>query len=163
MEKRRCAGCGKAFWPRPQVPEQKYCGEPECRRSRRRSWQQAKRRKDADYRDNQARAHRAWAEENSAHWQVYRCGHPEYVPANCEKQHQRDRRRCAAKVLAKMDSSKLLSAVPSGTLSLLLVGVEGRAVGKGAAQPFVKEQEQEGNFDALGREAVGIARSVALQ
>ena len=37
------------------------------------------------------------------------------------------------------------------------------AVGKGSAQPFVKEEEQEGNLDALGREAVGIARSIPLQ
>ena len=127
MEKRRCAGCSKAFWPRPQVPEQKYCGEPECRRSRRRSWQQAKRRKDADYRDNQARAHRAWAGENSAYWQAYRSGHPDYAQANSEKQRERDRRRRAAKVLAKMDSSKPLSGVPSGTYLLVPQGEENLA------------------------------------
>ena len=70
MGNRRCVGCGTAFWPRPQVPEQKDCGEPECQRSRRPSWQHTKRRKDADYRANQARAHRAWAGENSAYWQA---------------------------------------------------------------------------------------------
>jgi hypothetical protein len=126
MEKRRCAGCGTAFWPRPQVPEQKYCGKPECRRSRRRSWQQAKRGMDADYRDNQARAHRAWAGENSAYWQAYRSAHPDYVQANREKQRQRDGRR-RAENLAKMDSSKPLSAVPSGTYLLVPQGEENLA------------------------------------
>ena len=127
MEKRRCAGCGTGFWPRPQVPEQKYCGKPECRRSRRRRWQQAKRRKDADYRDNQARAHRGWAGENSAYWQAYRSGHPDYAQGNREKQRQRDRRRRAAQALAKMDASMPLSAVPSGTYLLVPRGEENLA------------------------------------
>jgi len=118
MEKRRCAGCGEAFWPRPQVPEQKYCGKPECRRGRRRSWQRAKRQQDADYRDNQARAHRAWAGENSAYWQAYRAAHPDCAQANREKQRRRDRRR-RAENLAKMDSLKSLSPVPSGTYLLV--------------------------------------------
>jgi hypothetical protein len=37
------------------------------------------------------------------------------------------------------------------------------AVGERSAQPFVKEEEQESNLDAFGREAVGITRSVPLQ
>ena len=126
MEKRRCAGCGEAFRPRPQVPEQEYCGKPECRRSRRRSWQRAKRRKDADYRDNQARAHRAWAGKKSAYWQAYRMAHPDYAQANREKQRQRDRGR-RGENLAKMDSSKPLSAVLSGTYLLVPQGEENLA------------------------------------
>jgi hypothetical protein len=81
---------------------------------------------DADYRDNQARAHRAWAGENSAYWQAYRSGHPDYVQANREKQRQRDCRR-RAENLAKMDSSKPLSAVPSGTYLLVPQGEENLA------------------------------------
>src|SRR5262249_15841157 len=113
MEKRRWAGGGGAFWPRAQGPEQKYCGKPECRRGRRRSWQRAKRQQDADYRDNQARAHRAWAGENSAYWQAYRAAHPDCAQANREKQRRRDRRR-RAEDLAKMDSLKSLLGVSSG-------------------------------------------------
>jgi hypothetical protein len=79
MEKRRCAGCGKAFSRRPQVPDQEYCGKVKCRRARRRRWQRAKRQNDADYRDNQARVQRAWAGENSGYWQIYRSGHPDYA------------------------------------------------------------------------------------
>jgi hypothetical protein len=37
------------------------------------------------------------------------------------------------------------------------------AVGKGSAQAFVKEEEQQGDLDTFCREAVGVARSVALQ
>jgi hypothetical protein len=123
MEERGCAGCGKAFWPRPQVPDQEYCGDEECRRARRRRWQRAKRQNDADYRDNQARAQREWARENSAYWRAYRSGHPEYAQADREraKQRQRDCRRRAADAVAfaKMDSSTPLSAVPSGTYLLV--------------------------------------------
>jgi len=123
MEERRCAGCGEAFRPRPQVPDQEYCGKKECRRVRRRHWQRAKRQDDADYRDNQARAQRAWARENSAYWRAYRSGHHEYAQAEREraKQRQRDCRRRAAggDAFAKMDSSKPLSTVPSGTYLLV--------------------------------------------
>jgi len=123
MEERRCAGCGEAFRPRPQVPDQEYCGKKECRRARRRRWQRAKRQDDADYRDNQARAQRAWAGENSAYWRAYRSGHPDYAQANREKQRQRDGKRRATN-LAKMDSIGTFSSVPSGTYLLVPKGEE---------------------------------------
>jgi hypothetical protein len=124
MEERRCAGCGKAFRPCPRVQDQRYCGDADCRRYRRRRWQRAKRQGDADYRDNQGRAQRAWAQENSAYWRAYRSGHPHYAQANREKQRQRDRRRRAAKAsgLAKMDS--IGASVQSGTYLLVPQGEE---------------------------------------
>ena len=76
MDDRRCAACGKSFRLCPRVRDQKYCGEEECRRARRRRWQRARRQADADYRDNQARAQRGWAEGNSAYWRAYRSGTP---------------------------------------------------------------------------------------
>lgn len=118
MESRRCAACGKSFRPCQRVRDQKYCGKEECRRTRRRRWQRGKRQADADYRDNQARAQRGWAEENSAYWRAYRSGHPDYAQANREKQRQRDGRR-RARNLAKMDSIGTLSSVPSGTYLLV--------------------------------------------
>jgi hypothetical protein len=126
MEERRCAACGKAFRPCPRVRDQTYCGEADCRRCRRRRWQRAKRQDDADYRDNQARAQRAWAGDNSAYWQAYRSGHPHYAQANREKQRQRDRQRRAAKAseLAKMDSIGAFSSVQSGTYLLVPQGEE---------------------------------------
>jgi hypothetical protein len=122
MEERRCAACGKAFRPSARVRDQKYCGEEECRRTRRRCWQRAKR-QDADYRDNQARAQRVWAGEHSGYWRAYRWGHPEYAEENRKqtKQRVRDRRQRGAGTsgFAKMDSIGIFSAVPSGTYLLV--------------------------------------------
>jgi hypothetical protein len=123
MEERRCAACGEAFRPCRRVRDQKYCGEEECRRTRRRRWQRAKRQGDADYRDNQARAQRAWSGENSAYWQAYRSQHPDYAQANRDKQRQRDSRRRVAN-LAKMDSIGTFSSVSSGTYLLVPQGEE---------------------------------------
>jgi len=120
MEDRRCAACGEAFRPCPRVRDQAYCGKEECRRTRRRRWQVARRREDADYRDNQARAHRAWAAENSTYWQGYRLGHPEYVQADRDgaKRRKRDRGR-AVEASVKMDSIGGFSSIPSGTYLLV--------------------------------------------
>ena len=123
MAERRCAACGEAFRPCRRVRDQKYCGEEECRRTRRRRWQRAKRQGDADYRDNQARAQRAWSGENSAYWQAYRSQHPDYAQANRDKQRQRDSRRRVAN-LAKMDSIGTFSSVSSGTYLLVPQGEE---------------------------------------
>lgn len=123
MDERRCAACGEAFWPCPRVHDQEYCGKGECRRTRRRRWQHAKRQQDADYRDNQARAQRAWAAENGIYWQAYRSGHPEYVQADREgaKRRKRDRGRRAegGSGFVKMDSIGPFSSVPSGTYLLV--------------------------------------------
>jgi hypothetical protein len=128
MEERRCAACGKAFRPCPRVGNQKYCGDADCRRCRRRRWQRAKRRSDADYRENQARAQRAWAGNNSAYWRAYRSAHPDYAEENRAntKQRQRDRRRGAVGTgaFAKMDSIGAFSPVPSGTYLLTPQGEE---------------------------------------
>ena len=108
MERRHCAGCGRAFRPCSQVPGQRYCGTPGCQRERRRRWQQAKHASDADYRENQARAQRAWAQNHSEYWREYRRLHPEYCERNrnAARQRQRDRRRRAAVAteFAKMDA-----------------------------------------------------------
>jgi len=124
MQGRRCAACGEPFRPCPRVRDQTYCGKGECRRTRRRRWQWAKRQEDADYRDNQARAQRAWARENSAYWQAYRSGHPDYVEENRKrtKERKRDRlRRSEGEQdrFAKMDSMGDFSPVPSGTYLLV--------------------------------------------
>jgi hypothetical protein len=123
MEGRRCAGCGEVFRPCPRVRDQDYCGKEECRCTRRRRWQRTKRQADAEYRDNQARAQRAWAEENSDYWRAYRSGHAEYAEENRRqtKQRKRDRQLRAAEGsgFAKMDSFGTFSSVPSGTYLLV--------------------------------------------
>lgn len=109
MEFRRCVCCGELFRPRSQVPGQTYCSAPDCQKTRRRNWQRTKRQSDPDYRENQARAQRAWAEANSGYWSEYRRTHPEYTERNCLA----SRRRRAERV-AKMDASKVVSPAPSG-------------------------------------------------
>lgn len=127
MEKRRCAACGKTFRPCPRVRDQKYCGDADCRRCRRRVWQRAKRHSDCDYRDNQAQAQRGWARGHGDYWRAYRSEHPQYVEENRRqtRQRQRDCRRAGrASAFAKMDSIGSFSPVPSGTYLLVAQGAE---------------------------------------
>ena len=121
MEMRRCAACGKAFRPRSQVPDQTYCSALTCQRVRRRRWQQAKRQSDADYRENQARAQRAWVQGHRDYWREYRRTHPQYCESNrlAARQRQRKRRRRRVAQFAKMDASRAVSRVPSGTYRLV--------------------------------------------
>ena len=79
---KQCQACGHPFTPRSQNPNQKYCTNSECQRERRRRWQQQKRRDDADYRDNDARASKAWATENPEYWKRYRDENPAYAERN---------------------------------------------------------------------------------
>jgi len=120
MELRRCAACGEAFRPRSQVPDQTYCSALTCQRVRRRRWQQAKRQSDADYRENQARAQRAWVQRHRDYWRAYRRTHPQYCESNrlAVRQRRRERRRGAAQ-FAKMDVSTAFSHMPSGTYRLV--------------------------------------------
>jgi hypothetical protein len=85
MQSQRCACCSKSFTPRPQRPCQSFCSAEACQREKPRRWQQAKRRGDADYRENQLRtesfdlnfddltADERCSEFHSAGWKVNRC------------------------------------------------------------------------------------------
>jgi len=119
MESKRCAACGQAFRPRPQVPQQCYCPAPACQRERRRSWQLAKRQSDPDYHDNQARAQRAWRKRNPDYWREYRRTHPQYRDRNRAQQRERnDRRR--ERLIAKMDVSMVEQTNGQDVLNLVL-------------------------------------------
>lgn len=65
---RRCAACGQPFFPRPQVPNQRFCSAPACQSERRRRWQKQRLRTDGDYRENQARARRGWLIQHKSYW-----------------------------------------------------------------------------------------------
>jgi len=117
MQSKQCAGCGKPFHPRAQTPKQCFCASPVCQRERRRRWQRQRRQGDPEYRDNQSRAQRSWAERHRDYWREYRHAHPEYRERNCSLQRERDARR-GERVLAKMDVSTGDSPVPSGTYRL---------------------------------------------
>jgi len=121
-ERRRCAACGELFRPCSQVPNQMYCSGSACQRERRRRWQQAKRQSDADYRENQARAQRAWAEGHRDYWPRYRQTHPRYCERNRLAARRRQRARRVVAQFAKMDSSGGFSHIPSGTYRLVPAG-----------------------------------------
>ena len=87
---KQCQACGRPFTPRSQNPNQNYCTNSECQREHRRRWQQQKRRDDADYRDNDARASKAWATENPEYWKRYRDENPAYAERNRNLQQQRN-------------------------------------------------------------------------
>jgi hypothetical protein len=116
----RCAACGRAFRPRSQVQEQRYCELPACQRERRRRWKWSKRHSDEDYRQNQALAQRAWAESHADYWCNYRLAHADYVERNRLLQRERDRRRRVAD-LAKRNASESVPPVPSGIYRMALV------------------------------------------
>ena len=118
MERRRCAACEQAFRPRAQSRGQLYCGQAACQRERRRRWQRNKRRRDEDYRANQARAQRVWAADHRDYWRKWRAAHPEYTERNRLAQRRRDSEREASR-LAKMDASPSISPVTSGTYQLV--------------------------------------------
>jgi hypothetical protein len=134
MAKRRCAACGGLFVPRRNVPQQGYCSKPACQRTRRRRWQRAKLKADADYRANQAAAQRRWREHHPDYWRRYRQHHPDAAERNREKQRQRNRRRRSAGTgrappagFAKMDAYQAEKPLPSGTYCLVPVTPSGVA------------------------------------
>lgn len=126
MADRRCLSCGLRFRRRPQTPGQLYCGDEACQHERRRRWQRAKQQSDADYRDNQRRAQRAWAAKHSEYWRDWRGRHPEYCERNRRQQQRRNQHRRAA-AIAKMDASPPGLRVPSGTYRLVPAAAAGIA------------------------------------
>lgn len=132
MPKRSCAACRKQFTPKVHVPQQRFCAEKRCQRERRRRWQKRKRRGDTDYRDNERRAQRSWAERHPGYWRAWRGEHREYREGNRLRQRRRDARRRggaavapAGGVLANGDASGPILPLRSGTYEL-------RAVNEGA-------------------------------
>lgn len=123
MEK-RCAACGQAFEPNPRIRQQAYCPNPICQRERRRHWQQQKRRDDADYRDNDARASKAWGIENPEYWKQYRDENPAYAERNRTLQQQRNL-RLRASVIANEDVSRPRNPPPAGRYRMVQITEDG--------------------------------------
>ena len=121
METKTCNACGQPFPPRPQNPNQSYCTDAECQRERRRRWQQQKRRDDADYRDNDVRAAKAWAIENPEYWKQYRHENPAYAERNRNLQQSRNRKLRAA-VIANEDASRPFRSPPAGRYQMVRIG-----------------------------------------
>lgn len=114
MEEKRCAHCGCPLDLNPRAKNQRYCGEKECQRARKRLWQKGKMASDPDYRANQQECNKAWRGRNPDYWRNYRKNHPRYVERNRLLQEARRRRR-----VAKMDASGVDSFVRTGTYWLI--------------------------------------------
>ncbi len=124
METKTCNACGRTFTLRPQNPNQSYCTDPKCQRERRRRWQQQKRRDDADYRDNDARASKAWAAENPTYWKQYRDETPSYAERNRNLQQQRNQ-KLRASVIANEDVSLPRNPLPAGRYRMVQISDDG--------------------------------------
>lgn len=122
MDFRRCAACGQRFRKRPQLLQQLYCPAPDCQRQRRRQWQQETRERDPDYKDNQARAQKAWSKRNPDYWRKYRRENPERSERNKMLQRERNAKR-KKNPIAKMGASMTNLSVPSGVYRLVPIDV----------------------------------------
>ena len=120
---KRCIACGEDFRPHPQVPLQTYCSAPECQRERRRRSQKKKRREDPDYRENDSRYNKRWADQNPDYWKQYRENHPDYVDRNRQLQQTRNQKQRKARI-AKEDVSKPPSTFLSGRYRLTLASAD---------------------------------------
>jgi hypothetical protein len=133
MAKRRCAACGCLFVARRNVPQQGYCAQRACQRTRRRRWQRQKLQADADYRANQAAAQQRWRERHPGYWRRYRQRHPGYTARNRAQQGERNpRRREGARGpsplrIANMAVYEAKNSLASGTYRLIPVTAPGIA------------------------------------
>lgn len=130
MENRWCNACGQMFRPSPKVPRQSYCSDSDCQRERRRLWQQARRRSDPDYLDNQTKAQKAWGKRHPDYWRAYRAEHPDYVERNRQLQVERNERKPfpAPPAIAKMD--EFPGAIPLPTGRYRLIGIDETGIAK---------------------------------
>ena len=113
-----CMHCGRLFTPDPRVKNQRYCGEKDCQRARRRKWQKEKLATDEDYKVNQRVCQIDWHKRHPGYYTKYRRDHPDCRERNNLLQSCRNAK---ARVIAKMDESKPASVIKPGAFYLLPV------------------------------------------
>jgi hypothetical protein len=101
--RRPCLCCKRRFKAHPAVRDQRYCGDRDCQKARKRKWQKEELARDSDYRANQAEAQRQWRGRNKDYWREYRRRNPAYTERNRMGQRERNRRRRSGSGVAKMD------------------------------------------------------------
>ena len=101
----QCAAphCRRIFDPDPRVKNQRYCGDKDCQRARKRKWQKEKLTADPDYMANQRDCQREWHQRHPGYYKKYRQDHPAYRERNTLLQGCRN---AQARVIAKMDEFK---------------------------------------------------------
>lgn len=111
-----CPHCGRKFLAHPAVLNQRYCGDAECQKARKRKWQKERLAQDPDYRENQAAAQRAWRSKNRDYWRQYRKKNQTYTEQNRLRQRERSLLR---RMIAKMDEQTAKKAISSGCYRLV--------------------------------------------
>ena len=115
-EKIQCAQFGNLFEPNPRVKNQRYCGEKDCQRARKRKWQKDKLATDPDYKANQRECQIEWHARHPGYYNSYRKSHPRYCQRNTLLQGCRNAK---ARVIAKMDAFKPAPFKDPGAFYLL--------------------------------------------
>ena len=101
----QCAAphCRRILDADPRVRNQRYCGDKDCQRVRRRKWQKVKLAADPDYKANQRNCQREWHQRHPGYYRKYRRDHPAYCERNTLSQEYRNAK---ARMIAKMDEFK---------------------------------------------------------
>ena len=116
----QCAAphCKRFFEPDPRVKNQRYCGEKDCQRARKRKWQKDKLAADPDYKANQRDCQKEWLHRHPDYYKKYRQHHPAYCQRNTLLQGYRNAR---VRMIAKMDEFKPAPIKDPGTFYLFLL------------------------------------------
>lgn len=89
-----CASCGmEKPASRRSAGRQLYCGEADCQRVRKSSWQRRRMAVDLDHRGNQRRCSQAWRKRHPGYWSDYRQRNPGQAERNRELQRERNRQK----------------------------------------------------------------------
>jgi hypothetical protein len=111
-----CAHCGRMFARDPRVKNQRYCGDKDCQRARKRKWQKEKLATDPDYKANQRACQIDWHGRHPGYYTKYRRDHPDCRQRNKLLQACRNAK---TRVIAKMDESKPAPVNKPGAFYLL--------------------------------------------
>ena len=115
----KCINCGKDIILIPQISKQTYCSSDECQKKRKTNWQKQKLKTDPDYKENQIRAQKAWANRNKDYWQKYR----ELNQNNDKFENVKTAKEkiIKSKKNVKMDSSKFSAPLVDGIYTLRII------------------------------------------
>ncbi len=121
-----CQHCNKALPTSKKNPKQKFCGNKECQKARKRQWQKEKKNSDPAYRQNQKCANREWQDKNPDYWRNYHKKNPDYTEKNrIQSRHRMQIKRQVEsffKEFAKMDASTEENKLFSNYYILVPVG-----------------------------------------
>lgn len=107
-----CPCCLRVITPRRSVPNQRYCGQPECQRARKRAWRKEKRAQDGDYRETKKASQQRWQEKHPGYWREYREKHPEYTERNRQLQRERNRYKRRVEPPGRLGTGQVRDASP---------------------------------------------------